>query len=771
MAVNIGPRIKVDGEKEYRESMAQIIQQTKTLDTEMKALTSGFTKNNDAVQTAQQKAKILTDQVNLQKAAISELSSQLSKSTKSLGDSDVKTQKYQQNLNKAQMELAQMEDNLRKVNTELRAEQSVAAATSSGWGKLKNQVAGLTSAQRAHKAQVAALKSDYAESRARVSALTQAVAQSANEHGDLSEETRELAQRLKDAQQETQQLGQELKEAGGKAGTFGDKISGLGGNLKGGALSGVKNLGNAIKGGFVGAAKAGVNAIAGFTKAAAGIGAAAGAGILAMGKVAYDYNSQMENYTANFETLLGSQEAATQKVADLKQMASKTPFEMGDLADATQQLLAMGVQSEDTGTYLQQLGDISLGNKDKLNSLVGAFGKMNSTGKVTLENINQMAEQGFNPLNEISKVTGESMTQLYDRVSKGAVSLDEIKLAMQNATTEGVGPFAGGMEKASQTMSGKISTIKDNAKALVGEVFTPITDGIKNNILPAAISGIDQLTAAFRTNGVSGMAAAAGDIIGKGLGQFAGALPKFVDTALNIVTSLADGIRNNQSQIADGVVKTISTLVTGLIRGLPQLLKTGGSLLLEIARGLAQQLPALGKEAVNMVKELVSSLWNNRGQILQAGVDIVQGIIDGIMSVWHSLVDWFNSLWDNLFGRRNVNVNVNATASGGRMVDGSHANGLWRVPFDNYVANLHRDEMVLPRRWANTLRTAGYMFLPQPAGGPAPEQRTNRTTNLGGVTFVIYQQPGEDAEALAHRVMDELETRVRQEEEGDLNGR
>lgn len=770
MAVNIGPRIKVDGEKEYRESMAQIIQQTKTLGTEMKALTAGFTKNNDAVQTAQQKAKILTDQVNLQKAAISELSSQLSKSSKSLGDSDVKTQQYQQNLNKAQMELAQMEDNLRKVNTELRVEQSVAAATSSGWGNLKNQVAGLTSAQRAHKAQVAALKSDYAESRARVSALTQAVAQSANEHGDLSDETRELAQQLKDAQQEVQQLGQELKEAGGKAGTFGDKISGLGGKLKGGALSGVKNLGNAIKGGFVGAAKAGVNAIASFTKAAAGIGAAVGGGILAMGKMAFDYNSQMEGYLANFETLTGDADEAKATVESLKDMASTTPFEMGDLAEAAQQLMAFGIQAEDTKPYLQQLGDISLGNKDKLNSLVGAFGKMNSTGKVTLENINQMAEQGFNPLNEISKVTGESMTQLYDRVSKGAVSLDEIKLAMQNATT-GTGQFAGGMEKAAQTMSGKISTLKDNAKALVGEVFTPVTDGIKNNILPAAIAGIDQLTSAFRENGVSGMAAAAGDIIGKGLGQFAGALPKFVDTALNIVTSLADGIRNNQSQIADGVVKTISTLVTGLIRGLPQLLKTGGSLLLEIARGLAQQLPALGKEAVNMVKELVSSLWNNRGRILQAGVDIVQGIWDGIMSVWHNLVDWVDSLFDNLFGRRTVNVNVNANASGGRMVDGSHANGLWRVPFDNYVANLHRDEMVLPRAWANTLRTAGYMFLPQPAGGPAPEQRPSRTINLGGVTFVIYQQPGEDAEALAHRVMDELETRVRQEEEGDLNGR
>lgn len=763
MAVNIGPRIQVDGEKDYRESMAKIIQQTKTLGAELGTLTSGFGKNNDAVKSAQEQSRVLTAQIEKQREAIGEMTSMLSKSAEAWGDTDVKTQKYQQNIYKAQTELAQMESNLRKVNTELRVEQSVADATSSRWGRLRSEVANLTNAQRAHKAQVAALKSDYTESRARVAALTQEVAKSAKEHGTMADETRELSQQLEEAKQDMNALGKEMAESGSLSGKFRQWLDGISSKVQSLTAGGLPGLANGIKNGFVGAAKLGVNAAAQFTKAVVGIASAAGAGIVAMGKVAFDYNAEMENYTANFETMLGSQEAAAQKVDELKQMAAKTPFEMGDLAGATQQLLAFGVQSEDTGTYLNQLGDISLGNKDKLNSLVAAFGKMNSTGKVTLENINQMAEQGFNPLNEISKATGESMTDLYARVSAGKVSLDEIKMAMQNATT-GTGQFAGGMDKASQTMTGRISTLKDNARALVGEVFTPITNGIKDQILPGAISAIDTLTAAFHQNGVAGMAAAAGDIIGQGLGLFTQSLPKFGETALNIVSSLAGGIKNNQGQIASGVVTTITTLVTGLLRSLPQLLTTGGSLLLEIAKGLAQQLPAIGREAVNMVTSLVQSLWANRGRILQAGVDIVQGIIDGIISVWHELVSWFNNLWDGLFGRRNVNVNVNAS-TGGRSIDGSHAGGLNYVPFNGYRALLHQGEMVLTRQQANQLREAGYMYLPRSGGksGDTPPPG-NKTINMGGITIQIYQQPGEDPDELADRVMERIQTKVEQEE-------
>lgn len=121
--------------------------------------------------------------------------------------------------------------------------------------------------------------------------------------------------------------------------------------------------------------------------------ATAGAGfIAALGKIGLDYNAQMETYTTNFEVMLGDTETAAQKVQDISDMASKTPFELTDLASATQTLLAFNVASDDTNTVLQQLGDISLGNTQKLDSLTRAYGKMNASQKVTLEDINMMID-------------------------------------------------------------------------------------------------------------------------------------------------------------------------------------------------------------------------------------------------------------------------------------------------------------------------------------------------------------------------------------------
>ena len=118
---------------------------------------------------------------------------------------------------------------------------------------------------------------------------------------------------------------------------------------------------------------------------------------------------------------------------------------------------------------MKQLGDISLGNADKLQTLVRAYGKMSSAKKVTLENVNMMIDAGFNPLNQICEATGESMSDLYKRISDGKVSFSELEAAVEAATSQG-GQFYNGMLEASQTFSGRMSTLKDNVSALTGEL-------------------------------------------------------------------------------------------------------------------------------------------------------------------------------------------------------------------------------------------------------------------------------------------------------------
>ena len=182
-----------------------------------------------------------------------------------------------------------------------------------------------------------------------------------------------------------------------------------------------------------------------------------------------DYNASMESYLTNFKVMLGNEELAAAKLSELRKMAASTPFALSDLTEGTQILLQFGIAADDTTDVLKQLGDISLGNADKLQTLVRAYGKMSSAKKVTLENVNMMIDAGFNPLNQICEATGESMSDLYKRISDGRVSFEELQYAVQAATSEG-GQFYNGMLEASQTFSGRMSTLKDNVAALTGEL-------------------------------------------------------------------------------------------------------------------------------------------------------------------------------------------------------------------------------------------------------------------------------------------------------------
>ena len=186
-------------------------------------------------------------------------------------------------------------------------------------------------------------------------------------------------------------------------------------------------------------------------------------------KSGVDYNATMESYLTNFKVMLGSEEAAATKLSEIRKMAASTPFTLDDLTSGTQTLLQFGIAADDTTGVLQRLGDISLGNAEKLQTLTCAYGKMSSAQKVTLENVNMMIDAGFNPLNQICDATGESMSDLYKRISDGKVSFSELEAAVEAATSQG-GQFYNGMLEASQTFSGRMSTLKDNVSALTGEL-------------------------------------------------------------------------------------------------------------------------------------------------------------------------------------------------------------------------------------------------------------------------------------------------------------
>lgn len=407
----------------------------------------------------------------------------------------------------------------------------------------------------------------------------------------------------------------------------------------------------------------GISKLGGIAKKGAGVAVAAvgavtaalGAGVVAGVK----YNASIESYQTSFEVMTGSAEKAAEVIDKLKKVGAETPFELPDLADTTQLLMNYGFSADEAMDKMMMLGDISQGSAEKMSRIATAYGQMSSAGKVSLEDVKQMIEAGFNPLQEISESTGESMASLYDRISKGAISVDEITASMQRATSEG-GKYFQSMEKQSQTFSGLISTLKDNAQQLLGEVVKPISDGLTELLLPAAISAIEQLTQGFEENGVSGMIQAAGNIVNglftgimenapllistgmELLNQFwlgiATGLPELIVKGFEIVTQLALGIMQNLPQLVTQGSAAITNYVSGLLSALPSVLQSGVQMVLRLVDGIINNLPAIVSAAAQAIARFVASVASNLPQILSTGIKIIGELASGLIRAIPNLV-------------------------------------------------------------------------------------------------------------------------------------
>lgn len=400
----------------------------------------------------------------------------------------------------------------------------------------------------------------------------------------------------------------------------------------------------------------GVSKIGGIAKKGSGVAVAAvsavtaalGAGVVAGVK----YNASIESYQTSFEVMTGSAEKAAEVIDKLKKVGAETPFELPDLADTTQLLMNYGFSADEAMDKMMMLGDISQGSAEKMSRIATAYGQMSSAGKVSLEDVKQMIEAGFNPLQEISESTGESMASLYDRISKGTISVDEITASMQRATSEG-GKYFQSMEKQSQTFSGLISTLKDNAQQLLGEIVKPISDGLTESLLPAAISAIEQLTQGFEENGVAGMIQAAGNIVN---GLFTGmmenapflistgmellnqlllgiatGIPALLTKGFEIVTQLALGIIQNLPQLITQGTQVITNFVSGVLSSLPFVLQSGADMILNLLHGLVQNAPQIITQAGIMIVDFASAIGKRLPDILQKGIEIIGELLAGII--------------------------------------------------------------------------------------------------------------------------------------------
>nr|DAZ69349.1 MAG TPA: tail tape measure protein [Caudoviricetes sp.] len=373
-----------------------------------------------------------------------------------------------------------------------------------------------------------------------------------------------------------------------------------------------------------GLAKTGLAVVAG---AIAAVSSALVAGAVAGIK----YNASIEEYQTSFEVMTGSAEKAAEVIGRLKKVGAETPFELPQLADTTQLLMNYGFTADEAMDKMMMLGDISQGSADKMSRIATAYGQMSSAGKVQLEDIKQMIEAGFNPLQEISNSTGESMESLYDRISNGTLSVDEITASMERATSEG-GKYYQSMEKQSQTFNGLISTIKDSAQQLIGEIVEPISASMTETLLPSAIEAIEALTTAFRENGVEGLIEAGMQILVNLINGIALALPSLIETACQVIQSFIENINLYLPQLLAAGGQILLVLINGIVSLLPSLYTLGINIITTLLNALVANAPQIIIQALTMMKQWLSTVRSHLPEVMQSGaqiiLDLLQGLID-----------------------------------------------------------------------------------------------------------------------------------------------
>lgn len=522
---DIGPKISVEGEKEYRQQMQNIIARQKEYAAELKSTTASMDENTSAEQRASSVAAVLRKQIAAQTDALNAQKGMLLQATEKYGSASTQASAYRTAVYKTNAELENLKSRLRDAEN--------------GLG--------------------------------------------------------EFASKTDDATESVQNFGN-----ANQTGIF-DGIAGAvtKGNLVATAL---KKVGSAV--------------------------VDAGKSVISTG---VDYNSQMEQYTVAFTNMLGSADKAESALNQIKQDAAKTPFDTAGLVKANQYLISTGEDAKSARNIIMALGDAvkaTGGGNDELSRMAQNLQQIKNAGKATSADIKQFAYAGIDVYGILADYTGKSTAD----VQKMTISYDLLTNALLSASEEG-GRYFGAMETQSQTLDGRILTLKDNATQLAGA----LTEGLastKGALVNVATGWVQELTDSLQTGGVASMVETGGVLAGEAIDSFTdyavNNMDGVLDTGLDIAQNLASGVVQNAPKLLESAVTITGSFIGGVAEKLPDILASGAELTGQMVRGVL----SLGQDMWNASKTLAAKAANGilTTNWLEVGWNISKGIVNGFIN-------------------------------------------------------------------------------------------------------------------------------------------
>lgn len=234
-------------------------------------------------------------------------------------------------------------------------------------------------------------------------------------------------------------------------------------------------------------------------------------------------NASMQQNEVAFGNFLGSQRAARRELEWLEKFAAKSPFEFPDLVAADRKLLAFGMTAKQSRRVLGSIGEASAGlglAAPEIDRMTMAIGQIQAKGKLSTEELLQMAELGVPAFQILQKQLGLTGAQLEDSLRKGSISADVGIRALTRGMDKS---FKGSMEGQSKTFNGQMSTLKDGFGSLLRTASKPLFDFLSTRVLPVMIRITDAASKGFKTGGFTGMVAAMDKATGAG-GRLSGML-------------------------------------------------------------------------------------------------------------------------------------------------------------------------------------------------------------------------------------------------------
>ena len=374
------------------------------------------------------------------------------------------------------------------------------------------------------------------------------------------------------------------------------------------------------------------DAVGGVGKGLMGLSAGLGAAVGAATGVGLGYLAGMEKAEIGLQTLTGSAKETERIMSDLQDFALNTPFEFDGMVAGTRRLIGMGMASGEATDMLKATADAVAaagGGGAELDGVITALGQIQAKGKVSAEEMNQLAERGIPAWKILGEEMGKTPAQLMEMAAKGDLLAKDALPALKQGFTD---TFGGAAAEQADTFSGRLSNLKEQAQILAGAFAEPIFEPLSNAMgyivekMTALSEKFQGLSEPVRTAiTVGALLTPVLMAIGAGALMLIGFIPQIVAgfTAISAAVSFA------------GPVLAALTGPIGLI--------IGGLIALGVGLVVAYNKVGWFKEMVNAAWQGIKSMWTASVKFIS---DVTKQVMSAITSFAKEQLGQFKDLWN-----------------------------------------------------------------------------------------------------------------------------